>query len=65
MVVRWIDGTLHDFLFLLEDANWIELHLKGEDIEIEDIRQATRGDLQGYVDIWAEKYSKKRLLDFR
>src|SRR5262245_46167149 len=33
MVVRWIDGTLHDFLFLLDGADWIELHLKGQNVE--------------------------------
>ena len=63
MVVRWIDGTLHDLLFLLEDADWIHLRLEGEGVELEDIRRAASGDLQGYVDIWAEKYGTTRLLD--
>jgi hypothetical protein len=63
LAVLLIDGTLHDFLIFLENANWIHLRLEGEDIALEDIRQAASGDLQGYVSIWAEKYSKKRLLD--
>jgi hypothetical protein len=61
LAVMLIDGTLHDFLLLLEDAKWIHLHLEGEGTEVEDIRRAARGDLQGYVGIWAESYSKKRL----
>lgn len=63
LVVLLVDGTLHDFFYLLEDSTWIRLRLESEDVEIEDIRQVTSGALQGYVSIWAEKYSKKRLLD--
>ena len=63
MVVHWIDGTIHDFLYVLEDANWIHVRLEGEGIVLEDLRRAARGDLQGYIFIWAEKYSTKRLQD--
>jgi hypothetical protein len=63
MVVRWIDGTIHDVLYLLEDADWIKLRLESDDVVLEDIRRAAAGALQGYVDIWAEKYSTKRLFE--
>ena len=64
-----LDGTIHDLLYLLEDgkledSKWVRLRLESEDTVLEDIRQAERGDLQGYIFIWAEKYSKERLSDF-
>lgn len=59
--VQCIDGTIHDFLFLLESADWIKLRLDGKEVVLEDIRRATSGDLQGYIFDWAEKYSKKRI----
>jgi hypothetical protein len=61
MGTHWVDATLHDLLFVLEGAYWIHLRLESENTILEDIRRATSGDLQGYIDIWAEKYSKKRL----
>lgn len=64
MATRWIDGTLHDLLFLLENADWVHLRLEDAGVELEDIRQVERGDLQGYIFIWAEKYSKERLTDY-
>ncbi|MEZ4670044.1 MAG: hypothetical protein R3E39_19240 [Anaerolineae bacterium] len=64
MAVIWVDGTLHDMLFLLESSDWIKLRLQGEITVLEDIREAERGDLQGYIYIWAEKYSTKRLIDY-
>ena|GEM_PF-379817 len=68
MAVHWIDGTIHDFLFLLEDGRLegdqrVKLRIESKTVELEDIRQAESGDLQGYVDIWAEKYSTKRLFE--
>ena len=57
---QWVDIALHDLLFVLEGADWIHLRLESEDTVLEDIRRATSGDLQGYLSIWAEKYSKKR-----
>ncbi len=56
-----VDSALHDLLFVLEDADWIHLRLESGDTVLEDIRRATSGDLQGYLFIWGEKYSKTRL----
>ena len=69
LAAQWVDGTIHDLLYLLEDgkledSKWVRLRLESEDTVLEDIRQAERGDLQGYIFIWAEKYSKERLSDF-
>ena len=64
MAVRWVDGTLHDLLYMLEDSKWIKLRLEGESGVLEDIRQATDADIQAYIFIWAEKYSTKRLTDY-
>jgi hypothetical protein len=64
LAAQWVDGTIHDFLYVLEYSKWIKLRLEREDTVLEDIRQAERGDLQGYIFIWAEKYSKERLPDF-
>ena len=64
LAVQWVDGTLHDLLYLLEDAKWIKLRLESADTVLEDIRQAARGDLQAYIFIWAEKYSTTRLTDY-
>jgi hypothetical protein len=64
IVMLSVDGTLHDFLYMLEDADWIKLRLENSDIVLEDIRQAARGDLQGYIFIWAEKYSTTRLTNY-
>ncbi len=61
--IQWVDMALHDLLFVLEDADWIHLRLESGDTILEDIRRATSGDLQGYLLIWAEKYSTKRLPD--
>lgn len=68
MVVHWIDGTIHDFLFLLEDGTLegderVMLRIESKSVVLEDIRRAESGDLQGYIDIWAEKYSTKRLFE--
>jgi uncharacterized protein (DUF433 family) len=65
MVVHWIDGTIHDFLFLLEDGTLegderVKLQIESKSVTLEDIRGAESGDLQGYIFIWAEKYSTKR-----
>ncbi|MBA3867579.1 MAG: hypothetical protein H0X30_00340 [Anaerolineae bacterium] len=64
MAVRWVDGTLHDLLYLLEDAKWIHLRFENEGNVVEDIRQITDADLQAYIFIWAEKYSTTRLTDY-
>ena len=60
LAAQWVDGTIHDLLYLLEDgkledSKWVRLRLESEDTVLEDIRQAERGDLQGYIFIWAEK----------
>jgi hypothetical protein len=54
-----VDGVLHDLLFMLETSDWIKVHLETEGEIVEDIRRAAKGDLQGYIFIWAEKYSAK------
>ncbi|HVU10279.1 MAG TPA: hypothetical protein VHD90_03335 [Phototrophicaceae bacterium] len=59
--VNCINGTIHDFLYMLEDADWIHVRLENADTVLEDIRRVASGDLQGYTFIWAERYSKKRL----
>jgi len=59
--IQWVDMALHDLLFVLESSDWIHLRLESVNTVLEDIRQATSGDLQGYLLIWAEKYSKERL----
>jgi hypothetical protein len=59
----YIDNTLHDFLFMLEGSKWIKLRLETDEQIVEDIRTLTQGDLQGYIFIWAEKYSEERLSD--
>jgi hypothetical protein len=66
---QWVDGVIHDFLFLLEDgklddSKLVKLRIESEDTVLEDIRRASRGDMQGYIFIWAEQYSKERLSDF-
>lgn len=64
MATRLVDGVLHDMLLLLEDEDWISLRLLGDEVVIDDIRRASKGPMQGYVFIWAEKYSKQRLVDY-
>ncbi len=69
LATQWVDGTIHNLLYLLEDgrlenSRLVKLHLESKDTVLEDIRRAARGDLQGYIFIWAEKYSKERLSDF-
>jgi hypothetical protein len=64
MAVIWVDGVLHDFLYLLEDANWIHLGFESDGTVVDDIRHVTDADLQAYIFIWAEKYSKTRLTDY-
>src|SRR5689334_90077 len=64
IAVRWVDATLHDLLYLLEDAKEIHLRLENEDTVVDDIRHVTDADLQAYVFIWAEKYSSTRITDY-
>lgn len=57
LVANIVDDVLHDLLFMLESEEWITLSLTDGNVKIDDIS----GDmLQGYIFIWAEKYSKKR-----
>jgi hypothetical protein len=57
----YIDGVLHDLLLLLETTEWIKVRLEMDEEIVEDIRRVAKGDLQGCIFIWAEKYSKERL----
>lgn len=56
--VEFIDSILHDLLFLFETTEWVKIRLETKEEIMEDIRRASKGDLQGYFFIWAEKYSK-------
>lgn len=64
MATHVVDGVIHNMLLLLEDEDWIKLRLLGDDTVIDDIRRAGKGPLQGYIFIWAEKYSTKRLIKY-
>src|SRR6188474_3045930 len=44
MAVRWVDGTLHDLLYLLENSDWIKLRLESDEGVLEDIRQGGFAD---------------------
>jgi hypothetical protein len=57
-----VDGILHSLLFNFESQAWIRIGLVSpEGVEVSDIRKVTSGDLQGYVFIWSETYSKEPL----
>ena len=60
LIAEAVDGTLHDLLYLLEDADWIKLRLESDGTLIEDVRRVAGADIQAYIFIWAERYSKER-----
>lgn len=63
MAISWVDGTLHDLFYLLEDSDWVTLQLKDADGVAKDVRKIAYADLQGYISMWAEKYSKQNKKD--
>lgn len=60
LVPEITDTVLHYVLLMFEEYDWIKVSLHTEDETVTDIRDVAAGDLQGYVSIWAPKYSKQR-----
>lgn len=53
-----VDGCLHDFMLMIENKEWMELHLfdaNGDKVSIRDLDV----DLQGYAFKWVEQFSKE------
>jgi hypothetical protein len=59
LVPEITDTVLHYVLLMFEEYDWIKVSLHTEDETITDIRDVAAGGLQGYVSIWAPKYSKQ------
>ncbi len=53
-----VDSAIHNFLFYLQTSTTVKLSISTDVETVDDIRTLTTGDLQGYLFIWAESFSK-------